>query len=412
MRSRAWIIAGVSIICAAAQSISACGGDTTGPGGGGNGTGAGGASSSTTTTTTTSTTSTGGGGGIGGTGGTGGSMATPDTCPGEAFSIGVEKKAITGSTVGLKNDYDVTSASCAGGATTSGPDAVYALTFKQSSTVQITLSGKSPLDAILIIESQCGVADSLLFCQNQTTSGSEQQTLPVAANETIYVIVGGNAGSAGAFELDIDSAAGKCGDGYKNTGEECDDGNTADGDGCDSNCKLEPPKDTSDTCPGDIVPITQGTDVDIQGLMPAPIGNATTTNYVDDYTTCDGDPMPGGKDRVFQFVPATAGTMHLELRNIGSNGGFDGMLSAWRDSCTPTAATDMITAAGDDPPSGATYLGCSDHALGMDAYVQGMTSTYEYLQDFTVTAHEQIFVVVDGFSVDSEGQFWLHAELH
>ena len=43
-------------------------------------------------------------------------------------------------------------------------------------------------------------------------------------------------------------------------------------------------------------------------------------------------------DRVFQVVAGGVGTMHVELRNIGSNGGFDGMLSAWKDTCTPGPA--------------------------------------------------------------------------
>jgi cysteine-rich repeat protein len=404
MRSRAWFIAVGSILCVAGTQ-GACGPSGVGSGGTG---GTGGKAATSTTTT---------GGSTGGNGG-GGGNATPDNCPGEAHSLGLGKLTLMGSTVGLKDDIQVNTGKCQGGADTSGPDAVYKITFTKSATVTTTLTGTNGLDAILITETTCGDMTTVDSCVNQTTSGSEQTTFAVAANETLFFIVDGNKGSDGDFTLEIDAAAPACGDGYINTGEQCDDGNTTSGDGCSSTCMTEMPMDTSDTCPGLAVPLALSVPIDIKGMMYAPAHEATTSPYVDDYTTCDGvGPPPQGKDRVFQVIPAVSGTMHVELRNIGSNGGFDGMLSAYKDTCGfdsmtppgPALAFDFGT--GQDAPSG-TYLGCSDQAGGMSPYVAGDITTYEVLQDFTVIAGESIFVVVDGYQDGSEGEFWLHLELN
>jgi hypothetical protein len=156
--------------------------------------------------------------------------------------------------------------------------------------------------------------------------------------------------------------------------------------------------------------------------MPAPLGNSTTLNYADNFTTCDGivsgsptgsGPDQNGNDRVFQFVPSADGTLFLQLRNIGENGGFDGMLSAWANTCAPTAASasfDWTT--GTDPTNG-DYKGCSDHAWGDQAWSSSSPDdpmTQESLS-FTVTAGTPYFVVVDGYAGYSAGKFWLHAEL-
>ena len=42
----------------------------------------------------------------------------------------------------------------------------------------------------------------------------------------------------------------------------------------------------------------------------------------------------------------------------------------------------------------------------------GDDNTFETLVPFTVTAAEQIFVVVDGYGDMSAGKFWLHVELN
>ena len=297
------------------------------------------------------------------------------------------------------------------------PNAVYRITFTKSATVTTTLTGTNGLDAILITEATCGDMSTVDLCVNQTTSGSEQTTFAVAANETLFFIVDGNAGSDGDFTLEIDAAAPACGDGYVNTGEQCDDGNTMSGDGCSSTCQTEMAMDTSDQCPGLAVPLDLGVPVDIKGMMYPAAGEATTLNYQDDYLTCDGSPhdpmsgLPAPADRVFQLVASAVGTVTVELRNIGSNGGFDGMLSGWKDSCTPGPALAFDNVTFRDPANG-LYLGCSDQAGGMNPYVMGDNTTYENLDAFTVTAGESVFIVVDGYQDGSLGEFWLHAVLN
>ncbi|HVY48100.1 MAG TPA: myxococcus cysteine-rich repeat containing protein [Minicystis sp.] len=420
MRSRAWWMAPAAAIVVAAamgQTTAGCGGGDTSTSSGGSG-GMGGATSSSSShaTTTSAGGSTGtstGGSNTGGTTSTGGGGAGPvDACPGEAHSMGIGTQMFSGSTANLHDDIQVTSGACHGGADTSGNDAIYAVTFTADATVTATATGHNGLDVVLIAENDCGMQNSLDFCENQTTTGSEQQTTAVTAGQTVFFIVDGNAGSSGTYTLQIDAAAPACGDGYVNPGEQCDDGNTMDGDGCSSTCQTEQPMDASETCPGDTVPIPLNVPVDIQGAMPAPIGEATTLNYADNYQTCDSLAMPnGGNDRVFELIPAAAGTMTVELRNIGSNGGFDGVLSGWLNTCSPAPAIafDDVTTF-HDPPTG-DYLGCSDQAYGDVAYTPGDTNTYENLLPFTVAAGQPVFVVVDGYQDVSAGEFWLHVTL-
>jgi len=175
-------------------------------------------------------------------------------------------------------------------------------------------------------------------------------------------------------------------------------------------------RSVADACPGELTPIDPGTAVEISGTQ------ATTVGDHDDYLTCDGiiyrSPNGGanqnGNDRVYKVVPSADGTMFLQLRNVGAEGGFDGMLSAWEGTCTPAPASASFDYSTGLDPEARPYLGCSDHADGLNAWSPSAPNdpnTQEALT-FTVTAGTPYYVVVDGFQGTSAGQFWLHIELN
>jgi cysteine-rich repeat protein len=406
----------------------------------GGGSGVGGAPQTTTTTvsstsvsssvtvgvgTSTSSASSGVGGNATTTSSSSGSPpALNDACPGEPHSVDVGVTlTLAGSTIGAADDFHPPAASCFGGPDSSGPDVVYAVTFQSAGTLTTTLESSNGLTGVLYAETACGDDTSLLFCGKAGIDGLERDTMAVSAGEKIYFVVDGDAGTSGDYSLSFDLEAAACGDGVLNDGEQCDDGNLVDGDGCSATCTFEVPVDASDTCPGDTVPILMGDTLDIEGAMPAPLGAATTLNYSDNYTTCDGivygsmsagGADQNGNDRVFQFVPSTDGTLFLQLRNLGVEaGGFDGMLSAWANTCSPGPASEAFDwDSGTDPANG-DYMGCSDHAYGSDAWASSDPDnllTQESLT-FQVTAGTPYFVVVDGYAGYSAGNFWLHAEL-
>ena len=379
-------------------------GSTTGVGGG------------STTTTTTSSASSGAGGAA--SSGAGGAPAD-DACPGEAHQLGIGSLTLDGSTVGAANNYDPSANSCFGAPDASGADVVFAVTFTEAGTLTASLASSIGLAGILYAQTTCGDNSSIVICNKADTWS---QMIAVAKDQTMYFIVDGDAGTSGNYHLQLTLAAAACGDGVVNAGEACDDGNTLPGDGCSATCTLEAPTDTSDACPGDVVNIDPAQVIDIKDTMAAPLGSSTTLNYTDKYTTCDGivDGSPtgtgadqNGNDRVFQFVPSADGTLTLQLRNIGENGGFDGMLSAWANTCSPTAASANFNwTTGLDPANG-DYKGCSDHAYGDQAWnslAPNDPMTQESLS-FAVTAGTPYFVVVDGYAGYSAGKFWLHATL-
>ncbi|HVY44791.1 MAG TPA: DUF4215 domain-containing protein [Minicystis sp.] len=356
--------------------------------------------------------------------GGGGAPAAPtnDACPGEGHTINVgEQLTLTGSTVGANPDLQLTVASCWGGADTSGADVVYAVTFGGEGTLEYGLTPGSGLTGALYIETACGDGSSLQYCGLAETD-QLLQTMAVHANQTLYFVVDGASGTAGDFTLQFNLIAPSCGDGVVNSAtEQCDDGNLVAGDGCDASCNLESQGDASDTCPGQVLNIDMNGTIDMKGNVPA-IGEMTTLPYHDDFTTCDGivfgSPDDGqdqnGNDRVFQIVPSSSGTLFVQLRNLGAaGGGFDATLSAWANSCSPApASANFDWATGLDPASG-DYMGCSDHAYGVNAWSASDPTNIDTQESLTfqVTAGTPYFVVVDGYAGYSDGEFWLYASL-
>jgi cysteine-rich repeat protein len=332
-------------------------------------------------------------GGEGGQGGQGGQapLTGTDTCPGDPYDIAMgQTLSLAGTTSGQTGDYS----SYCGNGTGSGPDVVYAFTPIASGTMSITLvENSNGLNGVIYAQQTCGdpSVESFINCQD-TGSGAESFAFHAEQDTTYHVFVDGRDATEGDYLLEVSLQPGVCGDGVVDPSvEDCDFGDTNPGDGCDPSCQFELPSDNSDTCDGEFIVIPTGTQL-IQSF---------TTGYASDYAgytdgaggaaDCEFSGF-GAPDRVFALVPTVNGTVTLTLPNLGApGGGFDGVLAAWEGACGPVN------------PMAAVFLGCAD-----DANDGGATEVLT----FGVTVGTVYFVVIDGYSSVSYGNFELTIELN
>ncbi|MBX3191746.1 MAG: DUF4215 domain-containing protein [Labilithrix sp.] len=170
------------------------------------------------------------------------------SCPGTTIPLTPAGNARRGSVSDDTSTGASTMASdvCGGG---NGKDLVYAFTTDVAGRARVRLDAS--FAAILAVRKTCAAPSSEVACkQVAPAGGSTEIALPMAANETAYVIVDGTAGQSGAFTIDIEVSAAYCGDGVATYPEQCDDGNTTAGDGCSASCRLEGPDPGVGTCPG------------------------------------------------------------------------------------------------------------------------------------------------------------------
>ncbi len=155
--------------------------------------------------------------------------------------------------------------SCAGGGTQTigtgtGPDHVYGLRVDQACTLQLALRPTGSVDLALYVLTGCGdVAGSCVQVSDALgADGLETVDLAAAADTDYFVVVDGNQGGAGSYELTISETTttgcrlqspSECGNDSVEPGEECDDGNRMDGDGCSADCTEEPPPDAGADAP-------------------------------------------------------------------------------------------------------------------------------------------------------------------
>jgi cysteine-rich repeat protein len=287
----------VCVLVGAALGQSACSDDDTGSGGTG-GTGG------------TGTGSPDGGGGQGGGGqggggqGGGGLMNTgTDLCPGDAYTLANgDSLLLQGDTAMASDDYNPT---CDDG---NGPDLVYAITFNEPGTVDVSLfSFDGSIDPVLMVRTGCENEETTLLCRNNSPQ-SRSYRFAVAA-DTYYVIVDSASATSGQYNLSITVDTPACGDGAVNPGEECDDGNMEVMDGCDDECHAEAGIDHD--CAN---PITAEV---FSGVPQSINGNTFSSMIVNDYNhTTDpncSDVDGGGPEHVIQLTTQSAGDLHLRL---------------------------------------------------------------------------------------------------
>lgn len=177
--------------------------------------------------------------------------ATVSACPGQGYRLKATAAApgtisFAGDTASLTNAGGTAPGCTPSGA---GPNAVYAITPTIAGSIKLDLLANYP-EALLHVRRECSDNATQFDCRVSLTELTPiGTTVPVNAEETIYVFVDGDTSSKGLFTLDAKLTAAACGNGSVDMNEECDDGNTANGDGCSSTCAVE--RDPSSyTCPG------------------------------------------------------------------------------------------------------------------------------------------------------------------
>jgi cysteine-rich repeat protein len=182
---------------------------------------------------------------------------------------------------------------------------VYEVTAAVSGVLEINLT--SAADLGLSVRNFCTDIQSERGCVNAAGSGLgtvETLTVPVTAEEVLYVVVDGTVGGAGGpYDLEILSRATSCGDDVREGTEECDDGNAADDDGCSATCTVE-----DDACAA----------ATVLALPSTTMGDTSAgSNFTS--TNCDG--LNGtAPDLAYSFTPAVDGLVRIDLTsplNIG-----------------------------------------------------------------------------------------------
>lgn len=177
--------------------------------------------------------------------------ATVSACPGQSYRLSATaatpgKISFAGDTAVLSNAGGNSVGCSPSGA---GPNAVYAITPTISGSIALDLLANYP-GALLHVRRECSDNTTQFDCRVSDTALTPIATsIPVNAEETVYVFVDGDTSSKGLYTLDAKLVAGACGNFAVDTGEECDDGDTVNGDGCSSTCTVERDP-TSYTCPG------------------------------------------------------------------------------------------------------------------------------------------------------------------
>jgi len=177
--------------------------------------------------------------------------ATVSACPGMGYRL--KATAAAPGTVSFAGD--TTSLANAGGSAVgctpagAGNNAVYAITPTIAGSLSLKLLAGYP-EALLHVRRECSDSATQFDCRVALPAMSPIETsIPVNAEETVYVYVDGNTSSKGLFVLDAKLTAAGCGNGAIDSAEECDDGDVVPGDGCSATCTIERDP-ASYTCPG------------------------------------------------------------------------------------------------------------------------------------------------------------------
>lgn len=324
-------------------------------------------------------------------------------CPGTPFPLTTTGDSRTGSVTGDTSEAKPTleSTKCGGG---NGRDVVYVLKSDVAGRAVVRLSAEWA--ALLSVRKACNDPASETSCKPvPATGGRTELSIPLAVNETVYLIVDGVAGQSGEFKLDVTVSPTFCGDGIAIYPEQCDDGNTAPGDGCDASCQLEEPMAGVGKCPG--ASFT---------LLGSP-ANPTTISFGGDIGSlantmgafgCGGG---GGPDQVYAITPTIAGAITAELRASY----LDGLLHV-RGECF-SASTELDCKEGPAPSvpmrttfavqANKTYFifadtdtSASKMTPGSGLYTLDVTLTGATCQNGILEGHEECD---DGNAVDGDG---------
>ena len=160
------------------------------------------------------------GGGASGGGAFGGGVSSGDggvvpLAGGETCALAPDVTAggrFSGTTNGFADDYSVSGPGCPAGGAASGRDVAYRLSpaVARVYTVRVTPvpatladGGSNRFDPMLVVQRACGQSGCVTGTILNGPGDPEAVTISVSAGDTVYVIVDGERGTRGEFELEV-----------------------------------------------------------------------------------------------------------------------------------------------------------------------------------------------------------------
>lgn len=234
-----------------------------------------------------------------------------DACPGAELVLtasgATRSGSVTGNNAALNPNYETT---CGGG---NGKDAIYKITSDRPGRAVAKLSAE--FAGLLSLRGSCTPSSNETTCKAAATVGEDVELVfPLAAQQTIFVVVDALAGGTGNYTLSVDVTDSACGDGVAQLPEQCDDSNAVNGDGCNDECQFEDPPSEPGTCPG--------ASYTIVGNPAAPVtvsfaGDLSLAGSVSSARNCRPSASPpwssSGNDQVYAFTPTISGALKTTL---------------------------------------------------------------------------------------------------
>jgi cysteine-rich repeat protein len=274
-----------------------------------------------------------------------------DTCPGAPLVLDPTTltAVVTASTASLAANWS--GSGCLTG-TTNYRDAVYTVTSPIDGHLALALDPY--FDGGLYVRTVCTTtgATAQLGCVDAVDgNGNETLGVPIQANTPLYVFVDAASSTQfGVFELSAAVTPAQCGNLLVDGGEGCDDGNSLAGDGCANDCTLEP-AGAEDTCPGEVLPLTQQ-GPDWVGSVYSGTSNLATGLTASGCTS-------SGRDGVFAVTAPIDGVLHAEVAQAAFNTTLyarsDCAVSASQLACSNANAGNGQESIGFPVSAGTTY---------------------------------------------------------
>lgn len=237
-------------------------------------------------------------------------MVPEDACPGGDFPLTVSGNTRSGSVTGnnssLNPNYETT---CGGGA---GKDAIYKITSDRAGRAVARLSAE--FAGILSLRGNCTPSTNESVCKAATAEGQDVELVfPLAAGQTIFVVVDALASGTGNYTLSIDVTDSSCGDGVAQLPEQCDDGNTVNGDGCNDACQFEDPPSAPGTCPGASYTLVGDPAAPVTVSFAGDTSLSTNVSGARDCAPSGISWSSSGKDIVYAITPTLPGSLKTIL---------------------------------------------------------------------------------------------------